>query len=81
MANPLDWAARAILQINGMKPEEIKQKARQLKRQKAKKPMPKANTKAAKPQVQAPDPGPNSRAQGRNLIKDCLLYTSPSPRD
>jgi hypothetical protein len=70
MANPLDWAARAILQINGMKPEEIKQRARQLKAGKGKKPMPKANTKAAKPQVQAPDPGPNSRAQGRNLIKE-----------
>ena len=44
MANPLDWAARAILQINGMSPEEVKQKARQLKKQAPKKPMPKANT-------------------------------------
>jgi hypothetical protein len=69
MANPLDWAARAILQINGMSPEEIKQKARQVKRQQPKKPMPKANTKAAKPQVKV-NPGPNSSAQGRNLIKE-----------
>jgi hypothetical protein len=69
MANPLDWAARAILQINGMTPEQIKQKARQLKAGKGKKPMPKANTKAAKPQVKV-NPGPNSSAQNRNLIKE-----------
>jgi len=69
MANPLDWAARAILQINGMSPEEIKQKARQLKAGRGQKPMPKANTKAAKPQVKV-NPGPNSSAQGRNLIKE-----------
>ena len=101
MANPLDWAARAILQINGMSPEEIKQKARQVKNQKPKKPMPKANTSAPAPQKKQPvtrktringrvkpgavnrpnqagqakpqvnvNPGPNSSAQGRNLIKE-----------
>lgn len=44
MANPLDWAARAILQINGMSAEEITKRARQLKAGKGQKPMPKANT-------------------------------------
>lgn len=44
MANPLDWAARAILQINGMSPAEITKRARQVKRQQPKKPLPKPNT-------------------------------------
>ena len=44
MANPLDWAARAILQLNGMSPEEITKRARLLKAGRGNKPMPKANT-------------------------------------
>lgn len=64
MANPLDWAARAILQLNGMSPDQIKTKARQIKRQGPKKPMPKANTSAPQPEKKAPVTR-KTRVQGR----------------
>lgn len=64
MANPLDWAARAILQLNGMSPDQIKAKARQIKKQGPKKPMPKANTSAPQPERKAPVTR-RTRVQGR----------------
>ena len=68
MANPLDWAARAILQINGMSPEEITKRSRQAKAGQGRKPMPKTNT--ARP-VRGPvvkKPVRKSRVNGR-LVK------------
>ena len=65
MANPLDWAARAILQINGLSPEEITKRSRQLKAGQGRKPMPKTNT--ARP-VRGPvvkKPVRKSRVNGR----------------
>jgi hypothetical protein len=73
MANALDWAARAILQINGMTPEQITYQARRLKAGQGKKPMPKANTQAPQPAEAKPSIR-RTRIQGS--VKPGAVYRS-----